>query len=73
MSMSRIKVPNKSLLHELNNVFFIVELTGEKLENEVLYSEFGVFSFSLSENKRLFKRDLIKEPETAGFEPEVAK
>ena len=63
MSKSRIKVPNKSLLHELNNVFFIVELTGEKLENEVLYSEFGVFSFSLSENKRLFKRDLIMEPE----------
>ena len=53
--------------------YFIVELTGEKLENEVLYSEFGVLSFSLSENKRLFKRDLIKEPETAGFEPEVAK
>ena len=44
-----------------------------KVGNEVLYSEFGVFSFSLSENKRLFKHDLIMEPETAGLEPEVAK
>ena len=26
------------------------KLTGEKFENEVLYSEFGVFSSSLSEN-----------------------
>ena len=44
MSMSRIEVPNKSLSHELNNVFTVRRKTGEHERNN--------FDFACVERER---------------------